>query len=249
MKSIFLLFLFPSLLFAKTLRVMVIDTGVDYRIEAIGKYINKKYKIPENMDGHGHGTHVAGSITMGICPEVEIIPCKYTDDDTEGSMAIEIKCIQEAINTGVDIVNYSSSGLDSSILEQQIIKNFAKNGIFVTAAGNNGINLDLVGIKKQINLNPQADRKPLTLKQGAYPALYGKGNAQIHVVGNLSIDKFNLITLNPASNYAPWLYFEIGSKVLSYAIGGEMKELSGTSMAAAVHTNKLIKKWCKREKL
>jgi subtilisin family serine protease len=120
-------------------------------------------------DEHGHGTNVAGLIDFyakksdtSYC----IVIIKILNGDTNLSINLSIseKAIKYVLDEGFDVINYSAGGPDSSPIEKKLIKNFLdKGGIFVAAAGNEGI-----------DIGP---------KYLYYPAMYDK---RIVVVGSIS---------------------------------------------------------------
>ncbi|MDY6802635.1 MAG: S8 family serine peptidase [Cyanobacteriota bacterium] len=155
--------------------VGVIDTGVDYNHPDLNDniWINTD-EIPNNgidddnngyiddfrgwdfvnndnnpMDGHSHGTHVAGTIgaegdngigVVGVNWDVKIMPLKIFSDSggSAGNFAI-IQAIEYAANNGADLTNNSWGGGGFSAAMHDAIEN---GPLFVAAAGNNGSNND-----------------------------------------------------------------------------------------------------------
>ena len=91
-----------------------------------------------------HGTHIAGTIAatknnskgiIGVAPNTKIMALKYGFN-----VANEIKAIDFAIQNGAKIINASFGGGPYSQSEYDAINRFrADGGIFVAAAGNNGL--------------------------------------------------------------------------------------------------------------
>lgn len=102
---------------------------------------------PDVMDGHGHGTHIAGLIggSNGVAPRVSLMILKYFEEDTSGEQNLKntIRSIKYAVKMGAKIINYSGGGVIRSEEEEDVIRWAAKQGVlFVAAAGNEGLNSD-----------------------------------------------------------------------------------------------------------
>ena len=206
---------------AKTLKVMVIDTGIDLQDPISTKYTPKKYLTPDQQDVNSHGTQVTSIIASRACADVIIIPCKYYEKPLNSmNLENEVKCIEKAIDEDVDLINYSSGGPDTSQREIKALKIFlSKPGRqFISAAGNNGCNLDSCSY---------------------YPACYRLPG----MVAVASLDQYG--NRNSSSNYSSWVKWEVGSQVPTTSLGGHMTYFSGTSAATALYTGKLVQKWCR----
>lgn len=145
--------------------VALIDTGIDPKhpfitnnIHVIGGKKNKenfgrnfsksKKGSPQTKtaprDDHGHGTHVAG-IIKSVFPEVKILPIKYFNQKASGEENLNstILALKYAVDSNVDIINYSGGGPEPSPQELEILKIAEKKGILiVAAAGNEKANID-----------------------------------------------------------------------------------------------------------
>lgn len=107
-------------------------------------------------DDIGHGTHVAGSIgaagnnalgVVGVAWRVQLMATKFTDPNGEGTVSDAIACIDYARQMGAHIINASWGGPDlfnSTALRDAIAAARDAGIIFVTVAGNNQGNNDLV---------------------------------------------------------------------------------------------------------
>lgn len=105
------------------------------------------------MDGHGHGTHVAGTIgavgnngigVVGVNWSVKLMALKFLADSGSGSTADAIAAIEYAIAHGAHLSNNSwGGGPYSAALEAAIDAAGAANQLFVAAAGNSGSDNDL----------------------------------------------------------------------------------------------------------
>lgn len=176
--------------------------------------------IPQ--DGDGHGTHVAGTIgavgnngrgVVGVNWEVSILPLKFLTDTGTGSTSAAIAAINYATalrNAGINVVASNNSwggGGYSTSLRTAISRHNDAGIMFVVAAGNDGINNDVIP---------------------SYPANYDLPN----VISVAATDRSD--RLASFSNYgrrtvdlgAP------GVSIHSTSRGGGYATMSGTSMAA-----------------
>ena len=148
--------------------VAVIDSGVDYRHadlqgnmwqDANGSYgidaINNTATPHDPMDDEGHGTHCAGTIgargnnalgVSGVNWKARIMALKFLDSDGAGTDADAVECITYALQhkgTNRMVISASWGGYGySTALHDAIAKARNAGVLFVTAAGNNGINCD-----------------------------------------------------------------------------------------------------------
>jgi subtilisin family serine protease len=165
--------------------VGVIDTGIDYtHVDLVDNIWTNPGEIPGNgidddgngyvddyygwdfynndsdpFDGHGHGTHVAGTIgatgnngtgVAGVNHDVSLMALKFLNDNGWGSTSGAISAINYATMMknlyGVNIVATNNSwggGGYSSLLRAAIELSGDSDITFVAAAGNNGTNNDL----------------------------------------------------------------------------------------------------------
>ncbi|KAI9102806.1 serine protease [Phlyctochytrium arcticum] len=125
----------------------IIDTGIaidhpDFNGRAI---IGKSFTTDGNdKDGHGHGTHVAGTIgstTYGVAKNVNLIAVKVLGADGSGTNADVIAGVdyvaQNAAATGrKSVANMSLGGGISSTLDAAVQSAIASGVVFAVAAGN-----------------------------------------------------------------------------------------------------------------
>jgi len=223
MKYIILLFLILcrfSLAETK-LKVMVIDTGVDGSNLSLVKHIPKQYQTSFDMnDTDGHGSHTFGIIAEDACSQVELIPCKAFLKGIYTPRDRVFDCFQRALDLNVDVINFSGGGYGYNPDELDYLEKLNKKDIILVAAlGNN---------KLDTTYNPY------------YPASYDLPN--IVSVGALDPNK------NAAcfSNYNDRSVWEPGVNIYSDYLDNTKKSLSGTSMATAKHTARLVKFFCKK---
>lgn len=132
----------------KSVRVAVIDTGVDSDNADLRNAVEPGFDTTSNepfpVDEHGHGTHVAGIIRQ--IANVEIVPFKYYLDSNPGSVNLKllVKAINAAVDSHVQIINYSGGGPEFCEEEYLALKRAQAAGILVVvAAGNEHSNSDL----------------------------------------------------------------------------------------------------------
>ena len=221
--------------------VAVIDTGVDFSHSHLknSKHI-KSWDFTTNssliVDGHGHGTHIAGIISgktshpngfQGVCPGVKIMSLRYLSNDTKGMGGITntVKAIQYATKNGANIINYSAGGAAYSSDEYNALKEAEKKGILIVAAAG----------------NEHSD----TEKRPYYPASYDLKNI-ISVAGIGANGE-----LIPASN---WGHKTVdvaapGGEILSLQQNESFGYMNGTSQATAFITGLSALLWTTNPKL
>ena len=129
-------------------KLAVIDTGVDgghSELNVLGGFS----AMGDNdwTDGHGHGTHVAGTIAaadnskgvVGVAPGVSLYGVKVLDAQGRGSYESVIAGIQWAVENKMDVANMSLGGDETTEAMADAVKAAAAAGLtIVAAAGNNG---------------------------------------------------------------------------------------------------------------
>lgn len=204
-------------------KIAVIDTGLDVtKLGNIRLCDSGHYNFQSNIEGigpdfDGHGTNIARTIADNVGQiNYCLIIIKYnysigTDKDVK-SLSIS-NAVSQALNAGVDIINFSSSGQGFILEEYNAFKRASYLGVkIVAAAGNDGFNLTIKNCK-------------------AFPACY-TDIPNLIIVGNLK-DKNNL---NKTSNYGIFVdQYEIGKSCSSGVC------MEGTSQATALYTSRLAK--------
>lgn len=128
-------------------KVWVLDTGIIQHEDLEAKLYTK--------DGHGHGTHCAGTIgaltnngkgvsSLSLNNKfIELYSIKVLSDWGSGSTAGIAKAIIEAANKGADVISMSLGGPGkSTVLEKACKYAMSKGTIIVAAAGNENGNAD-----------------------------------------------------------------------------------------------------------
>ncbi len=132
----------------KGVKLAVIDTGVDgghSELNVLGGF--SAMGDDDWKDGHGHGTHVAGTIAaadndkgvVGVAPDVSLYGVKVLDAQGRGSYESVIAGIQWAVENKMDVANMSLGGDETTEAMADAVKAAAAAGLtIVAAAGNNG---------------------------------------------------------------------------------------------------------------
>jgi hypothetical protein len=135
--------------------VAVLDTGIDASHPDLAGKVRASENFvggPDVTDGHGHGTHVAATITgsgaaaggryQGVAPGAELLVGKVLSDAGTGTNSQAIAGMQWAVQQGADVVNLSLGGCctdGTDPMSQAVNTLTAESGtLFVVAAGNNG---------------------------------------------------------------------------------------------------------------
>ena len=149
---------FNTLQFLPTVRVAVIDSGVDVNHPDLKGQIRaaRSFVGGSPADDWGHGTFVAGEIAAsvddghgiaGLAPAANLLVAKVVRPDGSVSTRAEARAIRWAVKLGAKVINVSLGGLRDpqdpfftgySKVEQQAVDDAVANGVLVVAAvGNN----------------------------------------------------------------------------------------------------------------
>lgn len=195
---------------ASSVRIGVLDTGIDSNHPSLSNLVNtslgRSFAGGTTMDGHGHGTHVAGTIASygsvsGVMQNATLIPVKVLNNNGTGTMYGIQQGILHAANVSADVINMSlgGGGYDRGI-EEAIQTAVSLGTIVVAATGNDG------------------------LSSISYPAAYSSSIA----VGSVTSSR----TRSSFSNYGSGLELMApGSNIYSTYPNGQYVTMSGTSMA------------------
>ena len=194
----------------KPIRVAVVDTGIDRthpdfvdpitgqsRVVAAGDFIEGQ----PDVDGDGHGTHVAGTIaattnnSVGVVGvggwnnngvNIQLIAAKGLNSAGGGSEDSVSSAIGFAVANGARVINASlgfnaSQPSDVPLLSAAVAKAISSNVIFCATAGNNSTDADL-GIKRYPGDLPGVI-KVTAVGPGGVPAFYSNygGGTQLRI--------------------------------------------------------------------
>ena len=140
------------------IKVGVLDTGIALEHPDLQTAILEARDFTRSpssaYDAQGHGTHVSGIIAarrnahgiVGVAPEAKIIMAKVLNDEGAGSSQDIVAGIRWAVEAGADILSMSLGSPEPDEEIHQALLHAISKGIFViTAAGNEGPELDTVG--------------------------------------------------------------------------------------------------------
>jgi subtilisin family serine protease len=136
-----------------THRAWIIDSGIDNHPDLNINYslgfscFPDKKGLPDKLDYHGHGTHVAGIIgalknkegIIGVAAGYPVIPVRVMDSTGRGCTSAAIAGINHVGEKGIkgDVANLSWAGALSAALDLAVLKASQTKGVkFVIAAGN-----------------------------------------------------------------------------------------------------------------
>lgn len=150
--------------------VAVLDTGINSIHEDLSiNLVNGSYSCPGSSVGtsgcnfvgagdnnprdlNGHGSHVAAIIGArsengvggsGVCWRAKLLAVRVLDASGSGTTADIVEGLNFAVGAAAKVVNISLGGYFSDAAFSAAISNARNNGVLVvTAAGNNGVNLN-----------------------------------------------------------------------------------------------------------
>jgi subtilisin family serine protease len=219
--------------------VAVIDTGIDFDhpdlnlVMAIDcTWSGPRMGTCEGMrdDGHGHGTHVAGSIgaldngygVVGVAPGVRLWAVKVLTNYGTGTTTQVIAGIDWVAGQAdqIEVANMSLGGTgESTAMDLAIAGAVAEGVTFVLAAGNRGMDVD--------NYHPAGQEDAITVS--ALADFDGEPGGLGEPTCRDDIDD----TLADFSNYGEGVDIAApGVCIYSTYLDGRYATMSGTSMAA-----------------
>ena len=198
--------------------VAILDTGLAAHPDLAARIVSPFDALTGGLnptDGHGHGTHVAGTIAAatdnaagvaGIAPGISLMPVKVLDDAGQGYFSDLVRGLDWARAHGAMIVSLSLGGQmgadEAAIYAPAFEAAIAAGMTIVAASGNDG-------------RNNVTDIYP-----AAYPGVLAVGSTG-------PADRLSWF-----SNAGPGLFIAApGESIVSLAPGGGYAVMSGTSMA------------------
>ena len=226
------------------IRIAILDTGIDLDHGDLGSKIEASLEkncigIGRPDDGHGHGTHVAGTAAaidntigvVGVANDATLVPVKVLDDAGSGSWesvicginhvtahAASIKVANMSLGDGGSVTGCLDGGL-----HQAICQSVAAGVVYTVAAGNSSINAS--------NFVPAAYPEVITVSASAdYDGEPGGGGGCLLFVGlGQQCDD----TFAKFSNFGSVVdVIAPGVQVYSADRNNTYSNKSGTSMAA-----------------
>lgn len=219
MIKILCLLLISNYSYAKELKVLIIDTGINVNTE-IFQYFHEDINNDNYVDTYGHGTSIANIVLSNICNKVEAYSCKYTNN-FQGDIKKSNECFKKALSQHFDIINYSSYGKEFNMEEFEIFKQLQKKKvIIVVASGNDNKYLG----SPCFNSFPSCFRLNNVISIGSINYEYKKSN----------FSNFGL----------PELIYTFGEHIPTIDNKGKYTYLNGTSAATALYTNSILRRFC-----
>ena len=217
--------------------VAIVDTGVDAgHPDLAGRLVPGHDYVDDDgdpQDGHGHGTHVAGTIAaaengagaIGVAPDALVMPLRVLDANGGGNSADVAAAFAYAGDRGVRVVNASLGSGHPSLAERRAIHEHPGT-LYVVAAGNGGadsIGDDNDGATREY---PCAHDEPNLICVGATDA--HDVRAPFSNYGAASVDLF-APGRDIVSGWARGRATMLGR---FFAVGDGYEIMEGTSMAA-----------------
>ncbi|MFD5365964.1 S8 family serine peptidase [Streptomyces sp. NPDC127103] len=127
----------------------IIDTGVRITHSDFGGRASNGYDAIDNdntaQDGHGHGTHVAGTVagtSYGVAKKAKIVGVRVLDNSGSGTTAQVVAGIDWVTRNAVKpaVANMSLGGGVDSALDTAVRNSIASGVTYAVAAGNDSSN-------------------------------------------------------------------------------------------------------------
>lgn len=237
---------------ATDIDIAIIDTGIETTHPDLNYFNGMDFTGEGLLDGHGHGTHVAGTAAardndfgvVGVAPGARLWAVKVLDSSGSGSFSNVIAGIDYVAQRAdeIEVANMSLGGLGYSQAMRDAIGGCVNRGVvIIVAAGNSSTDVyggdELFGTSddtvpaafpEAMTVSAMADTDSQIGALGS-ETQYG-GDDQIATFSNHSIDA---VVGNPVTSWGAAIDIAApGVNVLSTYKGGTYATLSGTSMAS-----------------
>lgn len=208
-----------------SVRIGIIDTGVSNHVDLSDNLVEGRDTFNDNSittdDTASHGTHVAGIIgavgnndlgVVGVDWDVKLVPLQAVDDSNRFYADSVVEAITWAsskwgTSEQIDIINYSVSGLGTSVAVREAVRNY--QGLFVWSAGNQNQDID-----SYVEKNGTFDLDNL-ISVGSIGSANERSSFSNYSTSNINVNI-----------YAP------GENIISTIPNNSYTVMSGTSMAA-----------------
>jgi thermitase len=194
--------------------IAIVDTGIQRNHPDLDAKIVAGYDFVDNDsapdDGHGHGTHVAGTAAAetnnatggaGLCPNCSLMPVRVLDNSGSGTLENVASGITWAADHGAKVINLSLGAPSGAATLQSAVDYAWGKGVFLACAAGND-----------------------STSAPDYPGYYTNCFA---VASTDSAD-----AKSSFSNYGNWVEIAApGSSIYSTWTGSSYNTINGTSMA------------------
>jgi len=196
-------------------KICVVDTGYglgheDLPTENVTGF-NAQTTGAWDIDGHGHGTHCAGTIgairnngvgVVGVNPD----PSKFTfhigkglSDGGSGSTSGVINAVSSCVEAGADVISMSLGGGGFSTAFNTVLEEAYEDGVMIVAAAGNSGNSALSYPASYATVMSVA-----SVMEGGKRSSFSQYNDQVEIAGPGHYVKSTVPTSTEASGYATW---------------------------------------------
>ncbi|UFJ42025.1 S8 family peptidase [Brevibacillus humidisoli] len=236
------------------IRVAVLDTGVYTNHPDLSANVEQCYNFTSWWspvvngcnDGHGHGTHVAGSVLAnggngsgiyGVAPEAKLWAYKVLSDSGSGyadDIAYAIRYAADQANSqGENVVISMSLGsaTESSLISNAVEYATQNGALVVAAAGNSGPDPDTIGYPGGLKEAVGVAALENVQENGNYRVVYFSSRGNPDTAGDYVIQDRDVEVAAP------------GAAIESTWNNGGYRSISGTSMATPHISGLAAKIW------
>ncbi|SBT70742.1 subtilisin-like protease 3, putative [Plasmodium malariae] len=195
--------------------------------------------LDNSIDGHGHGTFIAGIIAgnspknnngiRGISKRAKLIICKALNNNNAGNISDILECFNFCAKKRAKIINASFASTNNYPSLYKALKELQeKNVLVISSSGNCNSQDDSKNTFTECNLNVKK----------LYPPAYSVQLHNLIVVSNMIQEKDSHIYLSPDSCYSNnYVHLAApGNNIISTFPSNKYAISSGSSFSAAVIT-------------